>query len=465
MSPLDYAIIAFYLLATVGVGLYFYRRHQSSASYFVGDRSMTSGHLGMSIVATDVGGGFSIGLGGLGFTMGLSGSWLLFTGLVGAWLSAVLVIPIVKPLADRYGWLTYPDLLEHRFDVRVRTVAAGVSALGYAGFVGAQVLAGSKLAAATTGVEPTHAVAIIALIVVGYTALGGLTAVVFTDSIQWGILAIGLGAIALPAAVIEAGGLAAIRDALPPGHLSLTSVSFGQLASWAVTIIPIWFVGMTLYQRMYAAKDVRTAKRAWFLAGLLEWPLMAFAGAALGMIARVLFPEADPEMGVPLLVRDVLPVGLTGLVLAAYFSAIMSTADSCLLASVGHLVGDGLLRRVPRDEWETEAVQRSVLRWSRALTLLVGFGSCAIALYTPSVLDAILGAYGFMVSGLFVPTVAALYWPRATARGALASMVVGGGLAIGVPAFGVPTGGLEPIFVAILGAIVALVAGSYSGRR
>lgn len=465
MSPLDYAIIAIYLLATVGVGLYFYRRHQSSASYFVGDRSMTSGHLGMSIVATDVGGGFSIGLGGLGFTMGLSGSWLLFTGLVGAWLSAVLVIPIVKPLADRHGWLTYPDLLEHRFDARVRSLAAGVSALGYAGFVGAQVLAGSKLAAATTGVEPTQAVAIIALIVVGYTALGGLTAVVFTDSIQWGILAIGLGAIALPAAIIEAGGLAAIAAALPAGHLSLTSVSFGQLASWAVTIIPIWFVGMTLYQRMYAAKDVRTAKRAWFLAGLLEWPLMAFAGAALGMIARVLFPEVDPEMGVPLLVRDVLPIGLTGLVLAAYFSAIMSTADSCLLASVGHLIGDVYLRRLPRDQWETEAVQRHVLRWSRILTLLVGFGSCAIALYTPSVLDAILGAYAFMVSGLFVPTLAALYWPGATARGALASMVVGGGLALGLPAFDVPLGGLEPIFIAILGAIVALVVGSLMGRR
>lgn len=57
---------------------------------------MSPTHIGMSIVATDVGGGFSIGLGGLGYAMGLSGSWLLFTGFVGAWLAAILVVPRLK---------------------------------------------------------------------------------------------------------------------------------------------------------------------------------------------------------------------------------------------------------------------------------------------------------------------------------------------------------------------------------
>ena len=68
----------------------------------------------------------------------------------------------------------------------------------------------------------------------------------------------------------------------------------------------------------------------------------------LGMMGRVLFPGAEPEMGLPLLIRNVLPIGVTGLVLAAYFSAIMSTADSCLLASVGNVVSDFYLRAVRR---------------------------------------------------------------------------------------------------------------------
>src|SRR5690625_7921753 len=69
--------------------------------------------------------------------------------------------------------------------------------------------------------------------------------------------------------------------------VSLTNISWKDMVYWAVTIIPIWFVGMTLYQRIYACKDEKTAKRAWYLAGLFEWPVMAFLGVLLGLFARV----------------------------------------------------------------------------------------------------------------------------------------------------------------------------------
>ncbi|RKY23574.1 MAG: sodium:solute symporter family protein, partial [Planctomycetota bacterium] len=69
--------------------------------------------------------------------------------------------------------------------------------------------------------------------------------------------------------------------------LYLNNLSWQTLVKWAVTIVPIWFVGMTLYQRIYACRDEKTAQRAWFLAGLLEWPVMAFMGVALGVLARV----------------------------------------------------------------------------------------------------------------------------------------------------------------------------------
>src|SRR5210317_103230 len=94
----DLSIFASYLIFMLGVGFYFLRKNKSKDDYFVGGRSMSAGHIGLSVVATDVGGGFSIGLGGLGFAMGLSGSWLLFTGLIGAWVTAVLVIPRIKAL-------------------------------------------------------------------------------------------------------------------------------------------------------------------------------------------------------------------------------------------------------------------------------------------------------------------------------------------------------------------------------
>ena len=149
MHFIDWIVFGVYMAGVLCVGFYFYLKNKDTDDYYVGGRQMGSGHIGLSIVATDVGGGFSIGLGGLGFAMGLSGSWLLFTGLVGAWLSAVFVVPLLKPLGDRERFLTYPDFLRNRFDNRVALLAALISGLGYLGFTGGQALAGAKLASAT----------------------------------------------------------------------------------------------------------------------------------------------------------------------------------------------------------------------------------------------------------------------------------------------------------------------------
>src|SRR5210317_436135 len=111
MEFLDYLIFGLYMAGVLGIGIYHFRRNTSTEDYYVGGRNMSPGHIGLSIVATDVGGGFSIGLGGVGFAMGLAGSWLLFTGLVGAWLAAVLIIPRIKRIDAKEGMMTYPDFL------------------------------------------------------------------------------------------------------------------------------------------------------------------------------------------------------------------------------------------------------------------------------------------------------------------------------------------------------------------
>ena len=111
MTVLDIGILVLYLVTMLGVGLFFMKRNNDVDDYSVGGRKLGSFHVGLSVVATDVGGGFSIGLGGLGFVMGLSGSWLLFTGLIGAWLAAVLLIPRVKKLEETARFYTFPKFL------------------------------------------------------------------------------------------------------------------------------------------------------------------------------------------------------------------------------------------------------------------------------------------------------------------------------------------------------------------
>lgn len=428
-------------MGMLGIGFYFFKKNESTDDYYVGGRSMGSLHIGLSVVATDVGGGFSIGLGGLGFLMGLSGSWMLFTGLIGAWLAAVFLIPKVSNLAKELRLFTFPQLFAHFYDKRVALLAGIISAIGYLGFTSSQILAGAKLAAATfLDLNLNMALLIMGVIAVVYTVIGGLKAVIYTDTAQWLILMGGLIFIGIPLGYRSIGGIEAIRSTVSPELMSLQNIGWATLVNWFVTIVPIWFVGMTLYQRIYACKDEKTAKRAWYIAGLFEYPIMAFMGVLLGLFARVgaeqgMFEYAgyataqamDAEMGLPMFLRTILPVGLMGLMLSAYFSAIMSTADSCLMAASGNVVTD-ILGRV-MDEKDDE---QKTLRLSRIVTLVIGVLALVIAANMQNVLDLMLLSYAFMVSGLLVPILGAFYWKRGTPLAAFWAMLLGGGITAGL---------------------------------
>ena len=173
----------------------------------------------------------------------------------------------------------------------------------------------------------------------------------------------------------------------------------------------------------------------------------------------MLFPDVEPEMGLPLLISQALPVGIAGLLAAAYFSAIMSTADSCLMASSGNLVGDFLQRRFGRN-WTAQGA----LRVSQLMTLVVGALALLLAARFTKVLDVILLTYSFMVSGLLAPTLGALFWPRASAAGAFAAIMVGGTLTLGLEAglWSLPGVldqiGLAPTAYGIVASTVTLIA-------
>ena len=428
MSILDYIIFAGYMVGVLSIGVYHFKRNKSTEDYYVGGRSIKAHHVGLSIVATDVGGGFSIGLGGVGFLMGLSGSWLLFTGLVGAWLSAVFIIPRIKAVDSEHAMFTYPDFLRFRYNNKVALLAALISGLGYLGFTGAQILAGAKLASATLitrapfGMEPLQfSLYVIAAVTILYTVIGGIKAVIYTDTVQWVILLAGLLFITVPVTLFKIGGWSKLRASLPPEFFNLSNIDAVTFINWMVTIIPIWLISMTLYQRMYSCKNEKEARRAWYIAGIFEYPVMAFTGVFLGMCARVVFPGAESEMAMPMLIRDILPVGVTGIVIASYFSAIMSTADSCLMASSGNLVKDVMERYLFRNI----SVKGSI-RLSMFTTLAIGVLAIVMASRFNTVLDAILYAYSFMVSGLFIPTLGAYFWKRSSSTGAFGGMLAGG---------------------------------------
>ncbi|MEX2591353.1 MAG: sodium:solute symporter family protein [Anditalea sp.] len=462
MAVLDLIIFIAYMIVMLGVGLYYMRNNEGQDDYFVGGRNIGSWHIGLSVVATDVGGGFSVGLGGLGFAMGLSGSWMLFTGFLGAWLAAVFLIPKVKSNPAFEKFYTLPQIFQYLFDKKVGIIAAIISFVGYLGFTSSQLLAGAKLASGTIqNLDLNWALLIMGIIAVVYTVMGGLKAVIYTDTIQWIILLSGFIFIGLPFSYFYVGGWESIRDTLNSEMFSLTNLRWQDFANWGITILPIWFVGMTLYQRIYACRDEKSAKKAWYIAGIFEWPIMAFMGVSLGLLARVAFEQGliggsvenlDPEMGLPILLSTVLPAGLMGLMMSAYFSAVLSTADSCLMAASGNMTTDifgGWLHKQP---------EKRVMRYSQLFTLIIGVVALFIALQMTNVLDLMLYSYAFMVSGLLVPILAGLFWNKKDPTAAMVSMIMGGGVTAGLSIWaGNLPWGLDPNFFGVAVSLAAFL--------
>ncbi|MCJ7815089.1 MAG: sodium:solute symporter family protein, partial [Xanthomonadales bacterium] len=209
------------------------------------------------------------------------------------------------------------------------------------------------------------------------------------------------------------------------------------LLGWFFSIIPIWFISIAALQRIVAARDEKTARRAFLLTGVpIEWPLFAIGSTLVGLFARVLAPElTDPELATPTMILTLLPAGITGIVIAAYIAAVMSSADSCLIGPVSIFTND-----IYRKLFRPAADDKELVRVARVMTIVLGVSAIGMAYLTPNVLDLILYAYTFGAAGLFFPMLGLLFWKRTTASGAFWSMVLGGSSAVAWTLAGEPWG-------------------------
>ena len=442
---LDLIAIGIYFVILLWIGMRVARAERgddASESFLAADRDMNLVQTTSTTAATDLGGGFSIAMGGLGFTLGISGSWLIAISGLSVVMVSFLLVPKVKRWADRVKGLTTGDLFEARFDRRTGTVAAVVVGLAWFTFVGGQVIAGGKLLQVTLSMDLTLAVLLSGSVILAYTVMGGLKAVIYTDVFQFVVLFIGVLFIAVPMGLIEVGGLSGITAyfSASPDTVSMIqwdAVGWKTALGWFFAIFPVWFISIAAMQRIVSARDERTARWSFFLTGVpIEWPLFAVGTTLIGMMARMLMPDLeDAELATPMLILELLPAGLAGIVIAAYMAAVMSTADSALIGPVAIFTNDIWRKRI-----RPHASNRSLVRVARVATIVLGVLAIGIAYLVPNVLDLILYAYTFGAAGLFFPMLGLLFSRRTTAKGAFWSMLAGGASAVAWSAAGEPHG-------------------------
>ena len=442
---LDYIAMLAYFLVLIWIGVSVVRSRNEKNKYdsfLAADRNMNLLQTTSSAAATDIGGGFSIAMGGLGFTLGVSGSWMIAVSGLSIVMVSFLMVPKVKRWSDKVKGLTTGDLFAARFDRKTGTLAAVVIGLSWFTFVGGQIIAGGKLLQVTLNMNLTVAVLVSGAVILAYTTMGGLKAVIYTDVFQMLVLMIGIVFIAVPIGLIEVGGWSAMAQQFSSSDstkhlLDWSAVGWRQMLGWFFAIFPVWFISIAAMQRIIAARDVKTAQRGFFLTGIpIEWPLFAIGSTMIGLFARYLIPDlSDPELATPMIIMQLLPAGIAGLVIAAYIAAVMSSADSCLMGPVAIFTNDIYKRYIKPNSSELHLV-----RVARYATLILGILAIVTAYLIPNVLDLILYAYTFGSAGIFFPMLGLLFWKKTTAKGAFWSMLLGGSSAVIYSIIGEPFG-------------------------
>jgi SSS family solute:Na+ symporter len=435
LGSTDLVIVGIYFALVFYIGIRMARRTHSGEDLFLAGRRLGWVPIGFSLFASNISSTTLVGLSGAAYTWGIAVSnyeWMAAFVLV---FFAIFFIPYY--LNARIT--TVPEFLERRFDRRSRLYFSGLTmfsnvVIDTAGtlFAGAVVLKvffpDLDLFTACLG---------LALVAGLYTAAGGLAAVVYTDVLQALVLLVGASMVSYLSFAEVGFSWSGVVAATPPEQLSLILPLDDPNLPWLGTLVGVpilgfyfWCTNQFIVQRVLAARSIAHARWGALFAGLLKLPVL-YIMVLPGVMAGMFLPELENGDAVfPMLVTTLLPAGLVGLVMAGLLAAIMSSIDSTLNSASALLTMDFLRPQ-----------QRG---WTAAQTARVGRGFIILfmllAVTISPQIENFSGLFHYLQSALayLVPPVAVifiigLFWRRASATGAFATLL--GGHAISAALF------------------------------
>jgi len=439
LSILDLVIVGVYLLAMVGIGVYSVKRIKNTGDYFVAGHSFGPLVLMATVCATIIGGSGLMGRAGVAYSSGFKAILTAVPYLLGMFIFSG-ISGRISSVGMKYGITSIPELFERRFGKTAKVLLAGLIAFTMMGTVASQVTATAtiiNMLGGDIGISYEMGAMIATVVFMVYTATSGLFGVVYTDVLQFYMLLIFVYILIPVSSLIHVGGFNNFVANVDPGLVK--PYIDGSILGDIVTYLVFTMAGAEMWQRAFAAKDSKSAKKGMFL-GTSVYGMTIILVFFMGIVAHqivgdeVLAQYGSTDAVVPALAIKVLPVGLTGLALAGMLSVIMSTADSYLLVSVQSVVRDVIKTFKPDMKEKTEILL------SRTFSILLPIGALIIALYIKNAYNILMFAWSFYAASCGLPAFAALYWKKATKEGILSAIVAGFVVCVGWKMIGQPFG-------------------------
>lgn len=458
-------VFVVYLLFMLGIGVFFFVRSKggSDKTYFLGGRQMGPWVSALSAGASDMSAWVLMGLPASIYAAGIGQAWIAIGLGIGYTISWLVEAPRLRRFtiaAD--DSITIPQYLTNRFlskSKALQIICAVIFLVAYTVYAASSIKACGTLFNTVIGMDSTLAMYLAALIIIGYTFLGGFSAVCWTDFFQ-GMLMLAALLIApiFALALIQGGQAATTMAELPEGYWNLFS-------NWKDVVSGLgWGLGyfgmphiIVRFMSLRSDKDLKKSAKI----GISWTVLILIFSVASGCIGHLLMGDlADSSTVFIQMVRFLFPALISGILLSAILAAAMSTADSQLLASASAFASD-VYKPVIR---KGKASEKEMLWAGRFVVLIIAIIAVLIASNPNSgtIMGLVENAWGVFGAAFGPAIMLSLFWKRFTFEGAVAGIVVGAVVDIAWLAFLGSTGIYEIIPGFICGLIAAVIASKCS---
>ncbi len=433
IPTLDLGIIIAYIVAILAIGILSTRKIKVTGQvFFLAGRSLPWGIVGAALFASNISTIHLVGLTASGYNEGLV--WGNFE-----WMAAftlILLSLVFAPFYFRSKISTLPEFLEKRYSPASRSLLAFM-AITAALFIhiGMSIYAGAAVFEQFFGISVFTSILIVAVVVSIYTILGGLRAVVVTETVNTGFLLVGAiiitvyALLALPAHGIHS--IAQFRAAVKPDQLRMLQTHSSAGLNWYAVFLgyPIlgvwyWCTDQTIVQRVLGARTERDAQLGPLLAGFLKI-LPVFFLVLPGVIAYVLFHNiigTASNQTLPVLINELVPTGLKGFISAAVLAALLS-AVSAALNSSGTLVAVDIVKRLRPDTSDRSLVQ--IGRISSTVVMILA----VIWSFQGGRFSSIFEAINVIAADLAPPITTVflfgVFWRRGTKEASIVTLITG----------------------------------------
>ncbi len=437
-------VLIVYLLSMVVVGVYFARKNSDTDDYFRGGQNIPWWAAGCSIYATMLSSLTYLALPALVYQT----DWLLYIGILTVLMVAPIIVHLIMPFFRNIDATSAYEYLSKRFNMPVRLFASALFICFQIGRMGIVMALTALALAAVTPLDAWQSVLLMGVLSMIYSAMGGIEAVVWTDTIQ--VFVLTLGALLCFGFIISGidGGLSGFFSAgIADNKFRLLDLDFSasSITSLSIWVIVLGGIGQNMssysadqavVQRYMTTKSTKAAASSIWTNAIVTVPgvlMFFFIGTGLYAFYQSNPAKLDPNLQIdqifPAFVGAELPIGLAGLIVAGIFAAAQSTVSSGMNSTATALVTDFLRPfRVCQSD-------RSYLKAARILTVVMGVLGTAVGLMFISPEIRSLMAEYFKVIGMFMGALAGLFilgitTQRATGAGALVGMVCGAGINI-----------------------------------